>query len=438
MRTACLLFLLAQFAAADSYKFIAGYSDDILEGSTSGPNSSSTHTYLCYAYDITENLDTRAKYFSLTANRCTTSWPGPQLEFSPTGPAKLIFPPVTTKCVPIPFSTPLMISEVQVGLRQFYSLAPGKVPHIVNYTSLGGNPPNPPPYHAELSTLNPNAPVDSQLIYLDELGTNTLVNLDLITGDALGQVTLPNSAQGPFGVRPNPLGASTEVWVANGGTQVSIADLASQSVDATIQTPGTASLPNPAAIIFSNDGTVAYEALAFSAPDADGNNGALLIFDAVNRSFISWLPLKYAPATMLMAPDGLTAYLFSSSGMITYYDVLSGTADLSLSTYTAGKSGGYPGPGSAVFASPDGTKLYWNVGYDLSIFDLNSHTVTATVNSGLPGTSAASMQMTQDGNLIWFTDALGDVAVIDAHSGAIVGNIQKPAGPRLLLASPTN
>jgi hypothetical protein len=36
----------------------------------------------------------------------------------------------------------------------------------------------------------------------------------------------------------------------------------------------------------------------------------------------------------------------SASGMITYCDLLSGTAELSLSTFTPGQSGGYPGPPS--------------------------------------------------------------------------------------------
>jgi len=69
-----------------------------------------------------------------------------------------------------------------------------------------------------------------------------------------------------------------------------------------------------------------------------GNLGVLLAFDAVTQTLTSTLLLKYAPTALVMSPDGLTAYLLSSSGMITYYDVLSGTADLSASTYTPGRA----------------------------------------------------------------------------------------------------
>ena len=53
--------------------------------------------------------------------------------------------------------------------------------------------------------------------------------------------------------------------------------------------------------------------------------------------------LKFVPAALLMAPDGLTAYILSNTGTITYYDVLSGTSDLTVSTYPPGSNAGYPG-----------------------------------------------------------------------------------------------
>jgi len=50
--------------------------------------------------------------------------------------------------------------------------------------------------------------------------------------------------------------------------------------------------------------------------------------------------------------------------------VLSGTADLSLSTFTPGQAGGYPGNGAPVFIHPEGTRLFWNVGSQVEFFDL--------------------------------------------------------------------
>ena len=112
--------------------------------------------------------------------------------------------------------------------------------------------------------------------------------------------------------------------MAHAGTiiEISIADLGSQTVLAHIPTPSLdPNQSNPASIGFTSSGLTALYAVAYYAPDSAGNNGVLLVFDAVNRKLKSMLPLKYAPSALLMAPDGLTAYLLSSNGNITYYDV---------------------------------------------------------------------------------------------------------------------
>jgi len=442
MRTACLLLLLSQLLPAIDFKFIATYSDDVLKSHVATGPSGGVATYTSYTWRILKDVETGAKYFTLKANTCQVVQPEPTTEYPPHATAPIVlYPPSTTTCDPLTYANAITLSEIQAALSFFYNLAPGKVPHIIEYFEapfIPGYPRLREKWNANLTTLAPNSPEDPQMIYLDELGTNTIVSLDLTTGATLSQVALPDSALGPFGVRANATGPPSEVWVANAGTQVSVVDLAAQSIVATVPIPGIPVSAVPAAIVFSNDGTAAFEAVSYPSPDSAGNNGALLVFDAVHRAFFSTLPLKYAPSAFLMSPDGLTAYLFSTSGMITYYDVLSGTADLSLSTYTPGQNNGYTGPPNQVFASPDGMKLFWNVGVQLNVFDLNAHKVTATFDSGLPTTSAASMQMSQDGALIWFTNALGNVAVLDAHSGFVVGNIQNPAGPQLLLPSPTN
>ena len=108
-----------------------------------------------------------------------------------------------------------------------------------------------------------------------------VVNLDLTTGATMSQVTLPNSALGPFGIRPTDAGQPNEVWVANSGVQISVADLAAQKISATIPLPSSIPVSAvPAGIVFSNDGGIAFEALRYFSPDSAGNNGALLIFDA--------------------------------------------------------------------------------------------------------------------------------------------------------------
>ena len=181
---------------------------------------------------------------------------------------------------------------------------------------------------------------------------------------------------------------------------------------------------NPVGIVFTNSGLTALYAVAYYTPDSAGNNGVLLVFDVPNRKLRSMLPLKNAPSALLMAPDALTAYLLSSTGNITYYDVLSGTADLTVSTFTPGIGGGY-GPPDQVVIHPDGTRLFWNYGFSLVVFDLTTHKIANQFSSGLPnGSALASMQMSQDGSTMWFANALGSVAILDTRYGNILGAFQ--------------
>ena len=183
---------------------------------------------------------------------------------------------------------------------------------------------------------------------------------------------------------------------------------------------------SPAGIVFTNDGATALEAVTFSSPDSAGNQGALLVFDAAGRTLTSTLLLKDRPTALVMAPDSYTAYLLDDAGNIAYYDILSGTADLKLSTFTPGKAGGYSG--FAVFIHPDGTRLFWNNGTQLSVFDLTTHKLTAAVNSGLTTTLAASMQMSQDGATIWMANAAGAVAVFDTRAVQFLGTFTTDPG----------
>jgi WD40 repeat protein len=259
------------------------------------------------------------------------------------------------------------------------------------------------------------------MVFLDGLSQN-LLRYDLTTQRITSTVVVP-STSGPLGIRPVATGAEHEVWTANAGTQVTVSDLATQSVVTNIPTPSLPQAGAPAGIVFSPDGTTAFEAVGFLSPDTSGNLGALAVFDAAGRKVTSTLLLKNAPSAILIAPDGYTVYLLSSNGMLTYYDVLSGTADLSVSTYTPGLAGGYPGSSAQVFLTPDGTHLYWNVNYLVVGFDLTTRKISSSVNSGLSSSSQSTMYMAQDGLHIWLTSADGTVAVYDVPSGGVIATI---------------
>jgi hypothetical protein len=338
--------------------------------------------------------------------------------------------------VPAPIgSTPFPYSAVDPVIAPFYgSYTDGQTLYVPSYR------PGSAMVASGLTTVQPVAPPDPQMIFLDGLG-NSLIAVDLTTLTVVGQVVVP-STTGPFGIRPSATGSASEVWVLNSGNEVSagaevsIVNVGTQSLVTNILTPSIppATSAVPTGIVFTNDGAAAFETFKYLSPDSSGNNGALLVFDAVGRTVTSTVPLKYAPTALVMAPDGLTAYILSGNGMITYYDVLSGTADLSVSTYTPGMSGGYPG--NPVFIHPDGTRLFWNVNYLLEVFDLTTRQVTNQFNSGLPSTSAASMTMSQDGGRVYMSNGSGAVVIVDTQYGTVLNSYQRSSAVQVFGGPP--
>jgi hypothetical protein len=262
-----------------------------------------------------------------------------------------------------------------------------------------------------LSTQQAVAPPDPSIIILDGLSGDVL-RFNLLTGTVGSSVAPPQTAQSPMAIRPSGQLVDDEVWIANGSSQLWVLNMATQTVVANIATASVPSLALPAGIVFTNDGATAIEPFRFLSADAAGNSGVLVVIDAAARKVTSTLPLKFRVATVAMAPDGLTAYLLSHSGQLTYYDVLSGTADLSVSTYAPGSGGGYNGV-SNVFIHPDGTRLFWAVGHYLETFDLTRRKVTAEFNSGLPTTSAIALEVSQDGKTATLSNGLGSVVVME-------------------------
>jgi hypothetical protein len=288
--------------------------------------------------------------------------------------------------------------------------------YLVNYEGLAERD------HFLLDTVAPTAPPDPFMVFVDGL-TGNVMKFDLTTGTVVNQVLPPVTAIGPVGLRPSSAGSTNEVWVANQTPQITVVDVGSQTVLANIATPSIPSAFVPVGIVFTNSGNTAFEAVSYSSPDSSGNLGALVILDAVNRVVKSTFPLKYAPAAVLMAPDALTIYLLSTEGELTYYDVLSGTADLSVSTYTPGFNDGYRGFGNA-FVHPDGTRLFWNVGLNLEVFDLTKRIVTSTFPSGLPSGSAVSLEVSQDGSTALLANGQGTVVAVDTQFGLFLATSQ--------------
>jgi hypothetical protein len=63
--------------------------------------------------------------------------------------------------------------------------------------------------HLDLTTVQPVAPPDLRMIFLDGGGSRSVVAIDLTNPGVIGHVVVPSVA-GPFAIRPNATGAANE------------------------------------------------------------------------------------------------------------------------------------------------------------------------------------------------------------------------------------
>jgi hypothetical protein len=352
-----------------------------------------------YFWEITR-LEDGSKRFRFQAKECIYA--------DATG---LYRDPLTPVCTTITQTAATELAPVSAGLRKFYSLAP----EVEHHTPI---------YLDKVKSIRPEAiikpviPPHPQLIAFNGF-TYDFFKYDLATNQFITSVVLAPQAR-MFAERPGSVDAS-EVWVGHGGLidQVSIVDLAAGKVLATI--PTTSLDPNnsePTGLVFTNGGATALYTAKFFQADSAGNYGALVVLDAVNRRVLSTQPMKVAPEALLMAPDGLTAYLMGGS-KITYYDVLSGTSDLTV-PFT------YFSP-DKVSIHPDGTRIFFDQGQQLGVFDVVTRKITY-IKYGLPNNAqVVSVRLTQDGSRIYVTDGKGNVVVLGTRYGDILSTYQTNA-----------
>ncbi len=309
-------------------------------------------------------------------------------------------------CTTLTQSDASRLSPIEDALAYFDNLAP-TARHFIVYTEQAKSA-------RPDAILTPKLPVDPQLIFFDG-PTYEFVKYDLATSKVLTSVTLAPQAR-KFAVRPGSVNAN-EVWVGHGGliNQISIVDLAAGKVLATIPTPSLD--PNnsdPSGLVFTNSGATALYTSKFFQADAANNRGALVLFDPATRRVVSTQLLKIAPEAILMAPDGLTAYLMGGN-TITYYDVLSGTSDLTAPfTYISG----------SVFIHPDGTRIFVDQGTQVAVFDLSTRKMTQ-IRYNFPNNAlAASVKMSQEGLTIQATDGKGNVVVLGTRYGDVISTYQ--------------
>lgn len=252
-----------------------------------------------------------------------------------------------------------------------------------------------------------------QLVILDGLGDNRLATIDLSTFATRFSATLPAGVRS-LGLRPAASGPSIEAWVAHSqiGNQISIVNHQTGAITGQIPTKLDESVES-VGLVFSTSGQTAFQAVNFFN-QALPAPGSLLVFDTAARKITNTLPLPFRPQGILISPDGSTVYVVGDE-KIAYYDLLSGTADLTAS---------FPYFYGAPLIHPNGSRIYALQGDQVAVFDPQSRRTVATFKLGFaqPRDSGTMMQLSQDGLLLSIMSYQRDSVVLDAVTGYNFGS----------------
>lgn len=239
---------------------------------------------------------------------------------------------------------------------------------------------------------------------------NTVTVLDLVTMLPIKTLTNPTPLlyfNGAYIIAMNPAG--TKAYVTNsGGTTVTVIDVTTDTVVAIIT-----GFDGPSGIVITSDGKTGYvNNYGSGNPQQSGNGTTVRVVDLVNNVIIgSPITTGQAPAALAITPDN--TFVYSAN----YVDGNPNTATLSkiqtsnnaVTTIGPFSPNGFSGPFSIKITS-DGTKAivtnfgsnnFVPFGSTVSIVDLISATITATIPAGI---QPAGLDITPDGKYAYFTN----------------------------------
>jgi len=150
------------------------------------------------------------------------------------------------------------------------------------------------------------------------------------------------------------------------------------------------------------------------------------VIDTATDTVTATLPLRAAPAEIAFSPDGSTAYVTTSAGLVTY------------STATDRVTGFVRGLGDphGIVVSPDGSTLYVTstLGNQVDAISTKTDRVTGTIAVGdLPW----GLALSSDGSTLYVANPDSDsVSVISTSSDTVTDTIPLTGGPDTLALTP--
>lgn len=276
--------------------------------------------------------------------------------------------------------------------------------------------------HAELANANPDvlAFAAGAPAVFEVTGTASVLAFVANRGDDNVAVIESNTVTTTIPVGDAPVYFTfspdeSTLYVSNelGGT-VSVIDVATNAVDATIPETSLGSSPNGMAV--TPDGATLYV--------TNLNSDDVSVIDASNNSLVTTLAVGDRPTDAVVVPNGSRAYVSNlDSDDVSIIDV--GTNSVRQSTISAGTS-----PIAVALRADSDTTLYVanRDSDDLSVIDVtnDNNQLSSTI---AVGDRPLDVAVTPDGNTLYVVnEGSGDVTVIDAINNAVVTTIDVGTG----------
>jgi YVTN family beta-propeller protein len=281
-------------------------------------------------------------------------------------------------------------------------------------------------------------------------GGDTVSVLNL-TNNTVQQTISDSSFNEPYTITINAAG--TKAYVTNSNsTTVTIIDIATNTVTGTI-----GGFDGPSGLVITPDGNYAY-VNNYGGPILGSGKGTTVRVVDLNTNTIVGPPLTVglAPASLAITPDGAYVYVIS------YVDGNPGTGTISIirtsdNSVEPSAIAGFSGP-FAIAITPNGKYAYVTnfgsnnfspVGTTVSVVDLSSNTISATITvgiqpSGLAITPAGAYAYVSNYNTLYegpnFTDLTagqGTINIIDIHTNKVISpEIKVGFSPDAIAISP--
>jgi RHS repeat-associated protein len=274
---------------------------------------------------------------------------------------------------------------------------------------------------------------DGTRVYV-ALSSSIVSVINTSTNSVVANVTVGN---GPFGVAVSPDNSTVYVTNSTDGT-VSVINASTNMVTQTVTMPYPFGGGNPQGIAVSPDGGTVYVSVQSSASggaaapaiEAISVPGYTITELGVGAIHQESMQMAFAPGGVFLYGAG-TPNTGSAAGAVLVFNVLNKTAVTTIPLTNGG---------IGMVVSPDGLKAYATDGGLIYVIDTNSASVLTTISPG-SSSGAVGISLSNDGQWLYATDSLANVRIISTATLATAATLtigNNPDSIGTFIQPPTN